>query len=236
MAQKKPLDKLKAWSYSTYTQYTKCPRSVCFDKVMRIRIEEPPNPHFEKGDRVHAAAQSFVSSKGRAPKVSKELVKFEGRLKELRSLKSNCELEWTFTEQFGYTGWFDKDAWLRMKVDVCSTSPLLIQIVDWKTGKVHPEHRQQRSLYALGGLQLVLLNRIEADAGKVRLLASHCYTDTGQTATEEYLMRDLAGLKREWRTRIKQMMNDTVYPTNPGSHCRWCRFAKSKGGPCPENL
>jgi hypothetical protein len=60
------------------------------------------------------------------------------------------------------------------------------------------------------------------------------YVDTGQDAVENFTMKNLPPLKREWAARIKQMMADTVYPTKTGRHCQWCRFAKSKGGPCPE--
>ena len=65
---------LKSWSYSVYTQYCKCPLSVRFDKVDRIRIVEPPNPHFIKGDLVHKAAENYIKTLGKKePKVIKEL-------------------------------------------------------------------------------------------------------------------------------------------------------------------
>ena len=68
----------------------------------------------------------------------------------------------------------------------------------------------------------------------VKLTAQHVYIDTGQSATEEYGMKDLKPPQREWLARTKQTMEDTTYSTNSGSHCRWCKYAKSKGGPCPE--
>ncbi len=228
---------LTSWSYSVYNQYMKCPMSVMFDKVMRIRISEPFNPAFEKGNKVHKAAETYIAAPGRAPSIIEELKTVTTRLKKFRALKARVEQDWTFTRQWLPTTWNDwANGWLRIKVDVCAEekAPPLIHITDWKTGKIHDEHKQQRSLYALGGLQLVDLGLLAKDVKKkdVKLIAEHVYTDTTQTATEEFTMKDLKPLKDEWERRIKYMMSDTRYAAKPGYHCRWCKFRASNGGPC----
>jgi hypothetical protein len=220
-----------------YTSYLKCPLAVFFDKIKRIRIVEPPNPHFIKGDKVHKAAENYIGTEGKAPPIISELKGVTDRLKSFRKLKAMVELEWAFDKTYNKVGWFDRTAWLRVKTDVCAVSPEppLIQITDWKTGKVYDDHKQQRSLYALGGLQLVE-SKLLADGNKdVKLIAEHLYTDTGQTATEEFCMKDLKPLKKEWAARIKTMMGDTQFRATPGYACRWCKFRKSNGGPCPED-
>ena len=70
----------------------------------------------------------------------------------------------------------------------------------------------------------------------VKLTAQHVYLDTGQTATEQFQMKDLTPLQREWEARTKQMLSDTRFPTRTGPHCRWCKFRQSAGGPCPEKM
>lgn len=231
-----PLATLTSWSYSVYTAYVKCPLSVMFDKVKRIRIIEPPNPHFERGDRVHKETETFINAPGKPPVLAPELKVVKDRLTSLRKLKARAELDWAFTKQWAVTTWNDwNNCWLRIKVDVCVEAPGLVQIIDWKTGKVYDDHKQQRSLYALGGLQLIELGKLAGGDKTVKLTAEHVYLDTGQTATEEFTMKDLKPLKREWLTRTKQMMSDTKYQARPGFHCRYCRFRKSNGGPCPEN-
>jgi hypothetical protein len=87
----------------------------------------------------------------------------------------------------------------------------------------------------MAGLVLVRLGMLAGGSEKVKLTAAHFYTDTGQTATEQFTMKDLAPLQREWETRIKEMMSDTAFPTKTGRWCGWCKHAKSKGGSCPEN-
>ena len=84
---------LTSWSYSVYSSYVKCALSVCFDKVLCIRIEEPPNPHFEKGDRVHKSAESHIKGTGKAPTVIPELVGVKDRLNVFRKMRAMAELE-----------------------------------------------------------------------------------------------------------------------------------------------
>ena len=238
MPPKARFSKLKAWSYSVYTQYNNCPFSVCLDKIVRVRMPETKSPGMERGTMVHKAAEEYVSGTGRAPKLIEELEKFKEHFTDFRKAGASVEGEWAFTAKYGVTGWFDDDCWLRVKVDACKAvaAPTpIVHIVDYKTGRVYPEHKQQRSLYALAGLQLVKLGRLLNGDVKVQLTASHLYTDTGQTATERYTMAQLEPLKREWGDRTKQMLNDTVFPTKTGRHCAWCKHAKSKGGSCPEN-
>lgn len=231
-----PLANLVSWSYSVYSQYLKCPLSVCFDKVKRIRMIEPPNPHFEKGDRVHKAAEMYIGSEGKAPPIIPDLKAVKDKLIFFRKARAKVELEWAFTKQYLPTSWFGSDAWLRVKTDVChdTAKPPLVHITDWKTGRVYDDHKQQRSLYALAGLQLVELGQLAGGSKDVHLTAEHLYTDTTQSATEEYTMKDLKPLKNEWASRIKQMMSDTKYPAKPGFHCRYCKYRKSNQGPCSE--
>jgi hypothetical protein len=231
---------LTSWSYSVYHAYCECPFKVCLDKVQRVRIEEPPNEHFIKGDRVHKSVELQVGGKGRPPKLEPELdkPKLRALLADLRRRKARVELEWAFDRGWNPVRWYDKDAWLRIKTDACADSakPPVVDIIDWKTGKQYPEHAQQRSLYALGGLRLVQIGALAGGSEDVQLTAQHVYVDTGLTATEKYAMCSLAPLQREWLARIKAMMSDTQFKTATGYHCRYCKFRKSAGGSCPENM
>jgi hypothetical protein len=239
---------LTSWSYSVYTQYLKCPFSVCLDKIQRVRIVEPPNPAFAKGDRVHALTDTYIGGVGRKPALVEELPParkgelpiqinlkaIQPTLDIMRKAKARTEQEWCFNQQWLPTGWLAGDAWLRIKTDVCADTvePPTVNIIDWKTGKVYPDHAQQRSLYGLGGLLLVQIGVLAGGSKAVDLTAQHVYTDTGQSATEKFKMKDLKPLQKEWLARIKAMMTDTEYKAKPGPACRYCRFGKSKGGPC----
>lgn len=240
MAKKQPLPTLTSWSYSAYTQYNKCPHSVFLQRIKRVRMPEPdePNPHLVKGDMVHKFSENYVKQPGRAPVLIPEVKRIAGRLKELRKAKARVEGEWAFNRDWLPVSWFAKDAWIRMKVDALleRLAPPLINIIDYKTGKVYDDHKQQRSLYALGGLQLVQIGQLARGMRHTELIAEHLYTDTGQHAKEVFHLKDLPKLKREWEKRTEQMLRDTDYKPVTGNHCRWCEYRKSNGGPCPENM
>ena len=272
-AKKQALPLLQSWSYSVYTSWLECPKRTYFRSVAKIRMPEDKGPPLIKGDMVHKAAETYVSTIAHTPKLEPDiagatrelenlglskpdlareitnlrtaavnLAKHKPELDTIRKARGRTEVEWAFTRQFTPTGWFAKDAWLRIKVDVYTEQyapePLL-QIVDHKTGKPYDAHRQQRSLYALGGLQLVSLGAVmsRADAAKVTATASHWYTDTGFKDTEQFSMASLKPLMREWAARTKEMLNDTVYPARPSARaCRFCPYKKSLGGPCLEDM
>ena len=242
---------LTSWSFSVYQQWVRCAWSVCLEKVQRVRVVEPPNPVFIKGNRSHAIAEQFIGGKGRkrpdlveilppavpggAP-IKIDLSKIKEHLVDLRTRKADVEREWAFDRQWNPCDWKDWNrAWLRVKTDVCAhtEAPPHVDIVDWKTGKPHDEHRQQRSLYALGGLQLVQLGLLAGGSKDATLTARHIYMDWPECkATEEFKFKDLPALKREWLARVKPMMEDTTYRANPGYACRYCKFAPANGGPC----
>ncbi len=240
---------LTSWSFSTYTQYIKCPFSVCLEKIQRIRVQEPDNPHLVHGNKAHEAADGVITGRVKAPPkittpmpgrpaLSSDLKKIGGQLTQLRAAKAKTEQEWAFDRQWNPVDWRDwSRAWVRMKIDAVKEAlrPPSVDIIDWKTGKVHDEHKQQRSLYATGGLQLVKLGALAGGDKKVKLTAQHVYLDTGQTATEEFEMKHLAPLRKEWEARTKEMLEDTAFKVRTGPHCRWCKFRKSAGGPCPED-
>lgn len=234
---------IKAWSYSTYTQYLQCPLSVALEKVLKIRVEETLNEAMLRGGQLHKAAELYVKAPKKPRAVPTELRSIAEKMEDLRRKKAQAELEWAFDIGWNPVSWFARDAWLRMKVDAMhhQESPPEVDIVDYKTGKSYPEHAQQRSLYGLGGLQLVQLGQLAGGSKDVALRAQHIYTDTGQSATEEFTLKQLPGLKKEWLARTQNMLADTTFKPVPhaarqGSkpYCRWCKFRKSNGGPCPE--
>ena len=168
-----------------------------------------------------------------------ELKTVKALLVDLRKRQAAVELEWAFNRQWEPTGWYDKDAWLRIKTDVCADSakPPVVDIIDWKTGRCYPDHAQQRSLYALGGLRLVQIGQLAGGSKDVQLTVKHIYLDTGLRATEKYAMASLEPLKREWMARIKKMMNDKVFNATPSPRaCRYCKFNIKSGGPCREGV
>ena len=231
---------LTSWSFSVYRQWIQCPKSVYFQKIQRVPVlEAEESPAIQKGNAAHAAAETFIKTETKVTKVPTALRLFESKLKDLRKAAAKVELEWAFDRDWNPCRWDDwKRAFLRMKIDVLkdSVEPPAVGIIDWKTGKIHVEdHRQQRSIYGMGALQLVQIGQLAGGNSKAIVTAQHLYTDTGQEGTEQFKLKDLAPLKKEWAARIKPMFEDTRWKQKESYACRWCPYRKSAGGPCTAN-
>lgn len=236
---------LQSWSYSVYSKYIQCPLQIFFSHVIKVKMpEEPKGKPLIHGDEVHQEAQRYVVGSGRAPKLSSDLVNVKARLDELRKAQARGEQKWAFTAGWALTTWYGDGAWLRVIVDAIAEmlkpAPF-VDIVDYKTGKLYDDHKQQRSLYGLAALQLVHIGQLAGGAPDTKVRVQHIYTDLStatklETATEEYTMKDRASLVREWKLRIKQMMSDTAFRPKVGPHCSYCKFRKSNGGPCTERM
>jgi hypothetical protein len=236
----KKFDTLKAWSHSVYAQWVKCPLSVCFEKIQRIQIAEQRSPMLDYGSEIHLAAQNYVVM-AKPPLLHKNLAtrKILPILDRMRAAEAEVELKLAFTKDYKLTEWKDDNAWLRMIVDAMreKAKPPEVEVVDYKTGRIYPEeHHLQRELYALGALAMVDEGQLAGGNQKTKVLVSHVYVDGGAVATEEYAPKNLPLLKKDWAQRIKPMMTDTTFPAIIGRHCGYCKFAKSKGGPCPEEM
>jgi len=216
--------KITAWSFSRWDTYQTCPAKAKFKFI--DRLPEPRGPAAERGEAVHKAAEAFV--RGWAKTLPAELSSHALELRALKKEKPLCEEELALTEGFeAQTGWFDKDAWCRAKMDVLATKKAP-RIIDYKTGKAYPEkHALQAELYALFALKL-----LEATA----VIVEFWYTDIGPSANSVEMYgegeRSLTKLVKRWTTRAKPMLTDTKFKATPGNHCRWCTFSKAKGGPC----
>lgn len=216
------VQRITAWSYSRYQKYKQCPFAA---KCAFIdRIKEPENEAMSRGNIVHKMAENHT--KGIIKTLPTELAKFKKQFTELRKEKAEAESQWCFNSLWKKVDWFARDAWCRIKVDahrlIAKTQTLVI--VDHKTGRIHDEHSEQRSLYALGGLLLY------PEAKFVR--AEHWYLDSGDQRVDEFPAFALPDLQREWVEKTKPMLSDKRFAPSPGNHCRWCAFSASKGGPC----
>lgn len=243
------LVQIEAWSYSRFSTYETCPAKAKFSYIDKIK--EPDSTAGLNGTRVHAIADVWVSGALPKPdrdnvalmpelrkivlakKIPAELARFEAEFKRLQQMKAVTGRDWAFDRDWNPTDWFGPRAWLRIKVDthfldvkkVKAIRTTRVEIVDYKTGKERSEHKDQRSLYALGAFL------VYPDAVEVR--ASHWYLDAGVERPEKWKASELPKLKKLWLNKTEAMRNDTTFAPRPGDYCRWCFFSKEKKGPCP---
>ncbi len=234
--------KITAWSYSRYRDWKRCP---FYAKCKHVdRMPEPGSPAMDRGGKVHKMAQDYVEAKRAPTKISEELACFEVEFKDLRKMKALCENEWAFTREWQPTGWFDTDAWLRVKMDVhyVNTKQNRLYVTDHKTGKVSDDFEEQEELYAIGGLLMyptvddVCVQFWYLDAGEISSTGvghgSKDPTAADKAAGGIYTRDQLPALLKKWEKKVAPMLADTRFPPKANWACGRCAFSKAKSGPC----
>lgn len=226
--------RLPAWSYSRLAKWEQCPASAYFAFV--AKVPEKKSEQMLRGQRAHEDAAKILSKKPIDISTTPLTAEWIKRLENTRILYGEdieAELQQGYDKGWLPTGWFDKNAWCRIVFDAfivkAGTDTVLVQ--EHKTGKPRAEHLAQASLYAAGAYALVpgaktyeiTLNYLDLNPNFGQGIVRHTFP--GELARKQIVT---------WTKRAEPMLADTHYIANPGKHCQWCSFAKSKGGPCSE--
>lgn len=223
MPAKKPL--ITAWSYSRLSTYRTCPRQFKYKAI--DRLPEPPAPALERGIAMHKALEDFV--RGKVTKLPADIRHVSKNLRAYKRAGADVEIELCFNSKWERTGWFDRDAWVRIKIDLQLIGMAKVELIDHKTGKVNPErHTEQLELYALAAL-IAVRERDVASTGV-------WYVDHEDRPRWLALFERSAPMlrreKQRWKDTVAPLMRDRKFKPTPGYACRWCAFSKAKGGPC----
>lgn len=214
----------RAWSYSRYGVYKSCPRKWKLQYVDKLPTAQ--NAAMARGERIHKDAELYVSEV--TDVLAPELQLFAKQFAAERAHPGvGVEEEWAFTSRLTPTGWFNKDCWLRIKVDLVLPLPnRVVRVTDHKTGQVKDrgQYDDQLELYALGAM--LTFDDVDTVVTTIR------YLDHGIEPEKTYSYRQYPQLRSSWLHRVRKMQQDVEFKPTPGEACRWCDFSKTKGGPC----
>lgn len=129
----KPMPPKFTWSYTALTQFENCPLSYAHSKYYKD-VPFVETEALRDGNRKHTALEYYA--KGIAQPAS-EIEVVKPHLKYVDAFKATggvlqAERSITLTEQMKPTGWFDKDAWFRIKLDITLLRGNRVNIYDWK--------------------------------------------------------------------------------------------------------
>lgn len=216
-----------SWSFSRYSDYKRCPAFAKYKHLDKLPVES--GPAADRGTAIHKGAEAFILQ----PKVKllPELKLFKDRLYELRVMRKAVQAEamWGFDRAWQPVAWNDwQRCWLRIKMDVSYLLPKkpVLHMIDWKSGKPKEDHKEQLTLYGVGGLRMH--PSIQQAVGFLH------YTDFGPKHDVKLTVKRAEETKliKFWEKEVKPMFNDVRFAPRPGRYCDWCDFSKSKGGPC----
>jgi hypothetical protein len=220
----KRLPQFTAWSYSRLQDWEACPFSA---KLKHLdKIPTPAHPAMARGSEIHKTCEKYTA--GEIKKLPEDLGRFGAEFDELRKgrRRLRTEMQLGLDRSWEVTEWFGRSTWCRIVVDALfEFLPERWRLIDYKTGKVNPAHKDQLSLYAIGGFAL-------APKGVDAIATELWYLDQGEQVDQTFARSDVPKLKTAWEKRAKPMLADVTFKPTPGDACRWCHFAKAKGGQC----
>jgi hypothetical protein len=256
-------DKFDAWSPSRINDYDLCPRksmykhlwhlcSKCFQGEVKGGFGRPMrctncSASFEpqlgvrvsaadRGEQIHDAIRDYISGKSDVwyEEMNAVVHILDKWREEYRNGTVRLEYELGLTDKWAATGFFDKDVWLRLKLDLVyfPRDAGEAVVIDWKSGKyksadeIKGSYDDALNLYSVGVLSLALSSATNSFL---------VFTDYGEIVSRpkgNLSLMDLRHWQWFWEKRAEPLMNDTIFATNPGWHCRNCDFSNKRGGPC----
>lgn len=209
------MNKLTAWSYSRYSQYKKCPRQFMYRHLMKLP-EPEKNWATERGSILHAKAEQVV--RGAIKGIPKDLKPFAQELKELRRAMADTEVDIAVTRDWSPTTYDDwNNVWCRGNADVIVDFGEEIVIIDYKTGKIYPEHEEQGHLYATQSMS-------HYPDAKVVHVEFWYFDQNAHVENFEYSRSQYEKMKKDWEKKVAPMFRDKKWKPQEGNHCRWCPF------------
>ena len=225
-----------SWSYSALKLYESCPGKYAYAKI--AKLPTPDAYPLMRGLEIHSKAENYLLGNIRG--IPRELKKFDSEFKAIKKLKAAPELDIAVREDWSITSWTATDTWCRGKID--AALPMdngEADIIDFKTGRIYPDHRDQAEIYSC-----LMLSYYEHKKKKVEIVnVEFWYLDKGITNGFSYEKKDILELKKKWEKKAEPMFLDKEFGFTPSDDaCRWCPFRSDKKlrdgtpGPCNEFL
>lgn len=205
------------WSLSALGLFEKCQLKYRFKYV--DKLPEPRGTAASRGVDSHKIFEDVMLGKRELPP---EFNYYHQMLTELKTRENYPEHKIALARDWTPRDWEDPEVWYRGILDLKVGDT----VYDWKTGKIYPDHDDQKSIYSLG--------LFSEDPTLQRVRAVHVYIDLGQQREKTFTRDEVPDMRRHWEARVtflERTKPEDMIPS-PGFHCRWCAFSASKGGPC----
>lgn len=218
---------VKAWSYSRWSNYRKCP--FMFKCKSIDKLPEPESPALLKGNILDKMAESYL--RGNIVGMPKELKPFAAELRELKRMMATPKHDLSVLRNWSPTHTKDwHNVWCRYEADITLVVDSEGSLIDNKTGKKYDDHEEQGKL----GAVCLMCHEPEVEVVDVEFWYYNIPPGDNHDNVSrwQYDRGQLPKLKKYYEKEVAPMFRDTKFKPNPGDTCMWCNFKKSKGGPC----
>lgn len=223
---------ITAWSYSRYASYALCP--LQFAGKFIYKWPTAGSPAMARGDTIHKGTASFI--KGDASVLPRDVLNNEVITDLVQQIvtmpNKEVEQQWGYGANWQPMGWFDRGAdkvWFRSVLDVgVLYDDMTFEAIDWKTGKRYGSNEEQMETQAIAVFQRFKpVTHVTARLAYIDELGSK-----NPYEFHEFKSTQLQSLKDKWVKKTRPMFEDKVFAPRPNEKCRFCDFAKGKGGQC----
>ena len=203
-------------SYSSIKMYDNCPKRYFHQRIAK-HVTDQGGEATLYGERLHKMLEERLRDDVDLPAEAATYAPLVDAV--LRSAGNGTlmvEQEMTLNRKLKPTGWWDKDAWMRSKLDVLVLKGKRAIVLDWKTGKRRPDF-DQLELFAL---------QVFAHHKDVDEVSSGFVWLKDQAIDRNTYSRDNAG--ELWSnllnkvSRIERSLHSEDWPAKPSGLCKFC--------------
>jgi CRISPR/Cas system-associated exonuclease Cas4 (RecB family) len=207
--------------------FNKCPAKFKFNYIDKVKVEFIVSPAMERGTEIHNSLEAFMNghSEHLHPDIHEHYGQFFFSLRETYTCQP--EYKWGIDEDLAPCGYDHPDVMVRGFMDLRFVpEDERVQVFEYKTGKIYPEHTQQQWLYGV----VTLLELPDQDGVDVTAV----YLDQKQNKKIYYpasmMFEYRPALLREIETIENTPLEEFI--PKPQWSCKWCQFSKANRGPC----
>lgn len=200
--------------------YEQCPLKYKFRYIERIPEKGEKSVAASRGITHHKAIEDFINIGAPLPQT---MSFYESFLSGLRG-HGVAEHKVALDSKWQVVAWDAEDVWLKAVLDYKVPQPPKLTIYDWKTGKIYPDHDDQKHLYAM--------IEFAEHPDVIEIDAIHMYVDLRKNTKKTYRREWVEAGRQKWQHRVDVMENDKGFIPNPTYGCRFCPYRKEVGGPC----
>jgi hypothetical protein len=243
-----PSTVIKSWSLSALGTYDKCQLKARFKYV--DRLPEVRGEAADRGVNFHKDIELFLT--GERNSLPEKLSYYTQWFTELKRHEIYPEHTITLNARWEKVAPESQERWYKGVLDLlilirkggqgnlvgqtestgqevdAGSEPTETIIYDWKTGKIYPDHEDQRELYSLAVFS--------AFPSVQSVRAIHVYVDYRQLREQTYSRGQMHDMRVRWTNKATHFLSVLKTPEHmipsPGYLCRWCAFSRAKGGPC----
>lgn len=209
------------WSLSRLKTYELC--HAKFNYRYNLKLEDSyKGAAASRGINVHKGIEEHIKSVAPLPPEAGHVAYTIGSLK---ASGHEHHAEFNILLDRNWKQVITGDYWHHAIIDLyVRESPQVASLHDWKTGKIYPDHNDQKELYAID------LFSCFPELEEVQTYFD--YLDIGRSISKVFHREHVEPAKERWEKRVAKMEADTEFLMMPSYACRYCGFSKAQGGPC----